>query len=143
MILNSAAPQALGHAFLDAARQVDAERHLVMLTSGAARTVYAGWSSYGAGKAALDQWVRCVGLEQEEGGGVRVVAVAPGTVATRMQQQIRLASEEDFPNKAKFVDLYEGGYLADPGRVAVDIWRVLDSGLANGAVVDLRQIAAR
>jgi Short-chain dehydrogenases of various substrate specificities len=34
VVLNSAAPQTLGHGFLAAAREVDARRHLVMLTSG-------------------------------------------------------------------------------------------------------------
>src|SRR5947208_6657341 len=46
VLLNSAAPQVLGHLFLAAARDVPAERHLVMLTSGAANSVYPGWSSY-------------------------------------------------------------------------------------------------
>lgn len=55
VLLNSAAGQVLGHAFLAAAKDIDAERHLVMISSGAASLVGAGWSSYGAGKAALDQ----------------------------------------------------------------------------------------
>ena len=32
---------------------------------GAAGNVYEGWTSYGAGKAAVDQWVRTAGAEQE------------------------------------------------------------------------------
>jgi len=52
VLLNSAAPQVLGHLFLSAARHVHADRALVMLTSGAARSVYPGWASYGAAKAA-------------------------------------------------------------------------------------------
>lgn len=141
VILNSAAPQVLGHAFLAAAGNVDARRHLVMLTSGAASSVYPGWSSYGAAKAAVDQWVRDVGAEQERRGGVRVVAVAPGTVDTGMQERIRQASEEDFPQRQKFVDLHERGELSDPDQVAREIWALLDRSLDNGAVVDLRKLA--
>ncbi len=142
VILNSVTPQVLGHAFLAAAKDVDAHRQLLMLTSGAARSVYPGWSSYGAGKAAMDQWVRIVGAEQEERGGVQVAAVTPGAVETGMQEHIRQVSERDFPKRQKFVDLHESGQLAGVDTVADDIWTLLDAGLENGAVVDLREVTA-
>ena len=140
VILNAAAPQALGQAFVSAAGNRPGRRHLVMLTSGAAKSVYPGWSSYGASKAAVDQWVRNVGAEQEARGSVHVVAVAPGTVDTAMQRRIRETPEEAFPQRQKFVELHESGTLADPADVAVKIWGLLDAGLDNGAVVDLRHV---
>jgi benzil reductase ((S)-benzoin forming) len=140
ILLNSAAPQVLGQMFLAAAREVEARRQIVMLTSGAASSIYPGWAPYGAGKAAVDQWVRDVGAEQDLRGGVELVAVAPGTVETGMQEQIRLTEEKDFPQRQKFVDLHRSGQLADPDRVAADIWALLDRGLENGAVVDLRKL---
>jgi benzil reductase ((S)-benzoin forming) len=142
VILNSAAGQVLGHMFLAAAKDVDARRHVVMLTSGAARSVYPGWASYGAGKAALDQWVRDVGAEQALRGGAQVIAVAPGIVDTGMQEQLRGTAERDFPRRQKFVDLSDGGDLADRERVADEIWALLDRGLENGAVVDLRELSS-
>lgn len=142
VILNSAAPQVLGHAFLAAVKHVDAQRHLVMMTSGAASSVYPGWSSYGAGKAAVDQWVRDVGAEQELRGGAQVLAVTPGTVATGMQERLRRTSDDEFPRRQKFVDLYEQGELSAPEQVARDMWALLDRGLENGAVVDLRELPA-
>ncbi|HEX8769184.1 MAG TPA: SDR family NAD(P)-dependent oxidoreductase [Acidimicrobiales bacterium] len=142
VVLNSAAPQALGHLFVAAARDVRADRHLVMLTSGAAKSVYPGWSSYGAAKAAADHWVRAVGAEQDlRGGGIKVLCVAPGTVDTGMQEQLRATSEDDFPSRQKFVDLHEAGKLADPDDVARDIWSLLDRGYDNGTVMDLRDLA--
>ncbi len=138
VILNSAAAQVLGHLFLAAARNIEARRHIVMLTSGAASSVYAGWASYGAGKAALDQWVRNVGAEQDLRGGVEVIAVAPGTVDTGMQALLRQTEEQDFPRRQKFVDLDRAGELADPDQVAQEIWMLLDRGLENGAILDLR-----
>lgn len=141
VLLNSAAPQVLGHLFLAAVRDVEADRALVMMTSGAARSVYPGWASYGAAKAATDQWVRDVGAEQQARGGVRVVAVAPGTVDTDMQAMIRRTSEDDFPNRQKFVDLHEGGRLTAPEDVARMIWSLLEGDLASGSVVDLRELA--
>ncbi|MDQ6840704.1 MAG: SDR family NAD(P)-dependent oxidoreductase, partial [Actinomycetota bacterium] len=129
VVLNSAAPQVLGHLFLAAARHVDAQRHLVMMSSGAARSVYPGWSSYGAGKAAVDQWCRNVGAEQSRRGGVQVLSIAPGTVDTGMQGQLRDTAEEDFPERRKFVDLHQANQLSDPYDIARKIWDVIDRGL--------------
>ena len=142
VVLNAAAPQVLGHSFLAAVRHLPGPRHLLMLTSGAARSVYPGWSSYGAAKAAVDQWVRDVGAEQKIRGGVQVLSIAPGTVDTGMQAQLRATDEADFPSRPKFVALHADGKLADPDAVAADIWRLLDAGLENGSVVDLRNLPA-
>jgi NAD(P)-dependent dehydrogenase (short-subunit alcohol dehydrogenase family) len=141
VVLGSAAPQVLGHLFLSAVRGVRADRHLVMLTSGAAKSVYPGWTAYGAGKAAIDQWVRNAGAEQEARGGVRVLAVGPGTVDTAMQGRLRETTESDFPKRQKFVDLHESGGLTDPDEVARDIWALLERGVDNGSVVDLRELS--
>ncbi|HET7488747.1 MAG TPA: SDR family NAD(P)-dependent oxidoreductase [Acidimicrobiales bacterium] len=140
VLLNTASALVLGQAYLAAAAGRDGRHDLVLVTSGAARSVYPGWSAYGAAKAAVDQWVRNVGAEQELRGGVHVVAVAPGTVDTEMQRRIRETPEVSFPQRQKFVDLHAGGKLADPAEVAAKMWSLLDAGLTNGAVVDLREV---
>jgi benzil reductase ((S)-benzoin forming) len=141
VLLDSASPQVLGHHFVAAAAaRSAARRHLVMITSGAARSVYPGWTSYGAAKAAVDQWVRNAGAEQDLRGGVQVMAVAPGTVDTGMQALIRATPEGQFPARQKFLDLYEEGKLASAEQVATKMWRLLDAGLANGSVIDLRDL---
>lgn len=139
VLLNSASPQVLGHLFIEAVRDVPARRHLIIITSGAAKSVYPGWSSYGAAKAAVDQWVRNVGAEQGQ-DGVQVLAVAPGTVDTGMQSQLRAAEEHEFPMRQKFVDLHRDRKLSDPEEVARRIWRLLDEQHDNGSVLDLRQL---
>jgi len=143
VMLNSAAPQVLGAAFLRAARQSPAPAHLLMIGSGAAHAVYEGWSAYGAGKAAVDQWVRTAGAEERrEGDRCRVLSVAPGIVETAMQQKIRATSADLFPEVARFVELHEQGEVRDADAVAREIWALLDRDLPNGAVVDLRDLAA-
>lgn len=139
VLLNSAAPQVLGHLFLEAVGGVSAQRHLVMLTSGAAKSVYPGWASYGAAKAGMDQWVRDAGAEQGS-DGVQVLAVAPGTVDTSMQAQLRATTEGEFPQRQKFVDLHHEGKLSDPAEVARRIWALIERPLDNGSVLDLRQL---
>jgi benzil reductase ((S)-benzoin forming) len=140
-LLNAAAPLALGHAFLRALRDgaFDGEAHLVMITSGAASSPYPGWSTYSAGKAATDMWVRTAGEEQQRRDGpCRVIAVAPGVVDTGMQAAIRGTDEADFPAVAKFHDYHESGRLVPPEDAARGIWDLLGAELDNGAVVDLR-----
>jgi benzil reductase ((S)-benzoin forming) len=141
VLVNSAAGQALGHAFIRALLESGfaGESHLVMLTSGAATSPYPGWSAYCAGKASLEMWVRAVGLEQQtDPPGTRVVAVAPGVVATRMQEQIRATDPREFPRVEKFHTLHDTGQLRDPADAARDLWGVLDSDLEPGAITDLR-----
>lgn len=143
VLLGAACPQVLGDAFLRAARATRAECRLVLITSGASHHVYPGWSAYGAGKAAVDQWVRTAGAEQaSRGGRVHVLAVAPGIVATAMQEQIRATPAGDFPEVARFVELFQTGQLREPREVAAEIWALLERELPNGAVVDLREMKA-
>ena len=91
------------------------------------------------GKAAVNQWVRTAAAEQERRpDGCTVVSIAPGVVATPMQEQIREVAEKDFPDLPKFVELHETGALRDAGQVAREIWALLEKGLENGSVLDLR-----
>lgn len=140
VVLNSASPQVLGDAFLRSMASVEAPGVLIQISSGAATNARAGWTSYGAAKAAVDQWVRAAGLEQEaRGGRVRVLSVAPGVVATDMQARIRATPDRDFPGVARFVQLHEQGQLRDPRAVARQLLALAtDDGVANGAVLDLR-----
>lgn len=139
VLLNSAAGQVLGHLFLKAIDGHDLEADLVMITSGAASKAYAGWSSYGAGKAALDHWVRTVGLEQEARGGTRVSSIAPGVLATPMQAEIRRTAEQDFPTVARFRRFHEDDQLVEPEEAAHRIWRLIEDGIDTGSVLDIRE----
>ncbi|WP_329004342.1 SDR family NAD(P)-dependent oxidoreductase [Kribbella sp. NBC_00709] len=138
VLLNSAAPQVLGAAFLRSSAHLSCERHLIMLSSGAAKTAYAGWSSYNAGKAAVEHWVRTVG--QEQPANCHVIAVAPGVVDTAMQTEIRATDEADFPSVARFHDLKRSGSLTTPETAATGIWSLLTRSLPNGSCVDLRHL---
>lgn len=140
VLLNSAAGQVLGHLLLTAIRGLEVTADLVMITSGAASKAYAGWSSYGAGKAALDQWVRTVGIEQAARGDVTVSSIAPGVLATSMQAEIRETSERDFPTVESFRGLLENDELVEPEDAARRIWRLIERGVDTGSVLDIREI---
>jgi len=139
VMVNAASALALGQRFLVAITASSARRELVFVSSGAAHTAYLGWSAYGAAKAAGDQWVRTVGAEQQERGGVRVLSVAPGVLATGMQALIRDTDSGDFPRVERFRELYAAGRLTDPADAAIRFWGLLDDDeVPIGSVVDLR-----
>jgi NAD(P)-dependent dehydrogenase (short-subunit alcohol dehydrogenase family) len=140
VLLNSAAPQVLGAASVGILNRHGRTGCLMMLSSGAARTAYEGWSSYGAGKAAMDQWVRAVGAEQSRRPApVVVLSVAPGVVATAMQEQIRATTPARFPRVDRFRRLHEEGELASTDAVARRLWDLMhDPAAVNGDVIDLR-----
>ncbi|MFK4088123.1 SDR family oxidoreductase [Kribbella sp. NPDC020789] len=141
VLLNSGAAQVLGHAFLTAAARVSCEQHLIMVSSGAAQRPHEGESSYGAGKAAIDQWVRTVGLEQNRRDpGCRVISVSPGAIDTDMQAQLRATTDEQVPESHRFRQLEADGQLAKPEDVARAIWSLLDRDLPNGSVLHIRDL---
>ncbi|MDH3679390.1 MAG: SDR family NAD(P)-dependent oxidoreductase [Acidimicrobiia bacterium] len=143
VLLNSAAPQVLGAAAIATARRTDTPTVIVQLTSGAGRSAYPGWSSYCAAKAAVDMWVRAVGLEQAERGDlVRALAVAPGVVATEMQAEIRSSDPSAFPNVERFRALHADGELADAAIIGARLWELaVSADWPNGTVADLRDLA--
>jgi NAD(P)-dependent dehydrogenase (short-subunit alcohol dehydrogenase family) len=142
VLLNAAAPQALGDAFLRALRGTTAPATLLFIGSGASKSVYEGWSGYCAGKAAADHWARTVGAEQaRRGDRCRVLCVAPGVVATAMQEEIRATAERDFPTVEHFHELHRDGALRPPADVARDLWALVErSDLPNGSVLDIRRV---
>jgi benzil reductase ((S)-benzoin forming) len=142
VLLNSAAGQVLGHAFLRAVNEsgFGGFAQVAMISSGAATKAYPGWSAYAAGKAALDHWVRTAGEEQRlRESGISVLAVAPGVVGTAMQERIRSTDEADFPNVDRFRALHDDGQLQDAHAAAVKVWNVLGQGLPAGTITDTRQ----
>ena len=121
------APMLLSGAFLRATQAwVDAgwqgERKLLNISSGLGRRAMASQSPYCAAKAGLDHFSRCVALEQaQRPHGAKVVALAPGVIATGMQVQLRAADPQGFPDRARFVGLHEQGLLASPEQAAAQV----------------------
>ncbi len=139
--VNLAAPMALTAAFLRLTADWPAGlRKVVNLSSGAAQKPYQGWSVYCATKAALDQFSRCVALEQADlANGARIAALAPGMIDTGMQAEIRAVPAEDFKEQSRFLALQQAGALATPeaaGRRLISHLQGDDFGAQT--VVDLR-----
>lgn len=99
-----------------------ARRALVNISSGAATSVYPGWSTYGPTKAAVDHLSRHVAAEEPE---LVVHAVAPGVVDTDMQTRIRASDPADFPALDRFVELHAEGRWNDPSWIADHLLGIL------------------
>ncbi len=147
VLLNSASTQVLGDRFIAEAERAGVPAQFQVISSGAGKRPFLGWSSYCAGKAAGDMWVQAAGLERaERGSAVTIVSVGPGVVDTDMQAHIRSQSEETFPLVEQFQEMKD--QLASPSDVAAKLLTLAarnagdslgDTVLANGAVLDVSQ----
>ena len=118
---------------------------LVNISSGAARSGYAGWSAYCASKAAVDLMTECVALEEQD-AGLRAFAVAPGVIDTAMQEKIRACTSDVFPTVDKFHQLKRDNAFSTPQDVAYGLLRLSFSpvgGVAGDSTVrvDLRAVS--
>ena len=130
--LNAVAPIWLLGFFLRRAR--GGRVRVVDVSSGAARRAYAGWSAYCATKAALRMAGEVVGEEARAFApgtalpvDLALVSYEPGVVDTEMQESVRGALAEAFPQVARFLDLHATGRLHPPSRPATEIADLLES----------------
>jgi benzil reductase ((S)-benzoin forming) len=140
--VNLTAPMALAHHFYRLSKSFPGKKWIVNITSGASRSPYFGWSAYGAAKAGLDMATRAMALEFSRiDPTFHACAVAPGTVDTDMQAQIRQCTPEQFERVDKFIDLKANSALSTPRQTAVDLIRLIVEGrLENGGRYDLREM---
>ncbi|WP_018150556.1 SDR family NAD(P)-dependent oxidoreductase [Leeia oryzae] len=136
--INLVSPMLLTSTLLQCVQAAGLPCRVLNISSGAAHSAYPGWGAYCAGKAGLDHFVRVAGVEGLP--GFRMASVAPGVLDTGMQDEIRHASEEDFPLLDRFVALHDQGLLSAPAQVAVKLVDyVLSDSMQHGDVTDVRQ----
>lgn len=112
----------LARAFIAAFQDRDCPKTFVNISSGAAAKGHAGWSLYCASKAAMENFVRAMALEQErQPHPICAINVNPGIMDTAMQAEIRAARLEDFPERERFVGFKLGGRLSQPDVIAMRI----------------------
>jgi NAD(P)-dependent dehydrogenase (short-subunit alcohol dehydrogenase family) len=144
--LNLTTPIALTSAFLRLTAHWPGLRRILNISSGAAHTAYPGWSVYGASKAGLDHFSRCVAHEQAQRESpahnpAHIVSLAPGVIDTDMQTHIRNTPAADFPLRERFVALKAEGQLQSPEAAARSILSYLDHpDFGHETVVDIRQL---
>jgi benzil reductase ((S)-benzoin forming) len=113
------APMLLTSAFLQATARWAVPKKVLNISSGLGRRAMASQASYCAAKAAMDQFTRCLALEEAlKPHGAKVCSLAPGVIDTDMQVQLRAAPDAAFPDKAAFVGMQTSGALTSPQEAA-------------------------
>lgn len=128
--VNTIAPHLFCNQFIAQYQAADAQKIIINITSGAAKTVYDGWGVYGAGKAALDMFTQSIAAEQQKINATNKIlayAIAPGVMQTAMQDQIRNTEAVNFSQQQKFKDLYQNNKLYHPEDVARWFWHFVQS----------------
>jgi len=136
VMVNAAAGQVLGRAFVVAAARADVRATLVMCSSPAAKTGLSGLSHYCAGKAALEHWVRSVAAEVgDEPGAPRVFSVSPRGVDTAMMRETMERSPAEIPLAGVFRKAASEAAMVTPSQTATQIWQAITAGVPQGAVL--------
>lgn len=134
--VNVMAPLVLSDAFVRLTTACG-DRRILHVSSGAARTPYAGWSIYCACKAALDHHARAT--QEDRIAGLRIASLAPGVIDTDMQADIRTITADRFPQVERFRALKQTGALRPPEEAAEAVCGyLLADGFGTQAVADLR-----
>lgn len=115
-------PMQLSSVFLRATQNWASARKVLNISSGLGRRAMASQAAYCAAKAGLDHFTRCVALEEAlRPNGAKVCSLAPGVIDTGMQEQLRAADRDAFPDLASFVHLKTTGSLASPEEAAARV----------------------
>ena len=116
----------LTSAFLRATQNWNSLRRVLNISSGLGRRAMASQAGYCAAKAGMDHFTRCVALEEAlRPNGAKVCSLAPGVIDTGMQEQLRAADSDAFPDQSSFVNLKTSGSLASPEEAAKRVLAVL------------------
>ena len=113
------APMQLCAAFLGATREWQLSRKVLNISSGLGRRPMASSAAYCAAKAGMDHFTRCLALDEAQTPhGAKVCSLAPGVIDTDMQEQLRTADAQHFPDQSAFAGLHRTGQLTGAAEAA-------------------------
>jgi NAD(P)-dependent dehydrogenase (short-subunit alcohol dehydrogenase family) len=93
---------------------------IVNLSSVQAQMGFVGWAGYAASKGGIDALTRQAAVEYAT-AGIRVNAIAPGTIRTEMNEGIMAASPDPDAVMANWVAMHPVGRIGEPEEVAAVI----------------------
>ena len=92
------------------------QKMILNISSGAANSDIASWSTYCATKSALDRLTSVIAKEKHN--NLRIFSIHPGIVDTSMQSTIRNADKNLFPMLNKFIDYHDNNELENINTIA-------------------------
>ncbi|WP_171359351.1 SDR family NAD(P)-dependent oxidoreductase [Vibrio rotiferianus] len=118
--------------FIATFRQLNTKKTIVNISSGAALKGYAGWSLYCASKAACENFINAIAVEEEvQKHPYIAVNYDPYVMDTSMQATIRSSNESDFPALERFIGYKESQKLLEPNFVARDLVKKISDGVKS------------
>lgn len=142
MNVNLIAPMLFISEFIKRTEDVNCEKLIVNISSGAANKPYSGWGCYCSAKAALDMFTGCVGIEQNKASNpVNIISFNPGIMDTDMQGDVRQSSVENFELVDKFIKYKEQGHLKSPDFVAKKLLDLIHNNeIKTGMIYDINEL---
>jgi NAD(P)-dependent dehydrogenase (short-subunit alcohol dehydrogenase family) len=136
------APMLLCAAFLSATEGWLKPRKILNVSSGLGHRAMASQAGYCASKAGMDQFTRCLAIEESfKDNGAKVCSLSPGIIDTDMQVQLRSASNADFPDHGYFVDHQQKGSLVSANETAQKVLHFLSlPQFGDAPVADIRDV---
>lgn len=126
-LINVVAPGILMNEFVQRFGEMEMEKIVVNISSGAANKDMDGWSGYSSSKASLNRLTGVAQKESEQNGyGIKYFALSPGIVDTPMQEDIRAAKAEDFSSLETFISFKKNKELESPSAVAKKVIYLID-----------------
>ena len=101
------------------------KKKIINISSGAANSAIASWSTYCATKSALDSLTNVI--SEENHSNLTIFSVHPGVVDTEMQTEIRKADIDFFPLLSKFTNYYINGELEKSKIVSQKILYIINN----------------
>ncbi|QOR66123.1 (S)-benzoin forming benzil reductase [Cytobacillus suaedae] len=140
--VNLLAPMILTSTFIQSTEDIQANKVVVNVSSGAANRPIFGWSIYCSTKAGLDMFTKAAGLEQSTSTyPTKVISFSPGIMDTDMQKTIRSSEKDDFADVETFKQYNESGMLRTPDFVAEVLTKLMvNENLENGQVYDIKTL---
>ncbi|OEI76287.1 short-chain dehydrogenase [Bacillus subtilis] len=119
MQINLIAPMVMTSHFVQHTKHIETDKRIMNISSASAKYLMPSQSCYSTSKAGLDSFTKSINLEQENHRNpVKIAAVYPGVVDTRLQTEIRSVRKEDFPYVDEFIQLEKAGKLQSPEETA-------------------------
>jgi benzil reductase ((S)-benzoin forming) len=124
--VNLIAPMLITSSFMKFTKDLNVEKRVINVSSGAGKKPFYGWGPYCSSKAGIDMMTQCIGIEeQNKDYPVKIMSFGPGVMDTDLQKEIRSSKEEDFITVPDFIKLKEEGKLLAANTVAGVVVRLL------------------
>jgi len=127
-MVNLISPALIINSFIKFCKELNGDKIILNVSSGAAEYPIDGWSSYCSSKSGLNMISEVIDKEFKISElNFRIFSVAPGIVDTKMQTELRECSPENFSLHHDFVSYYEHNQLKSTSLVADEIMDIINN----------------